>query len=68
MFDLPGKDVIYRFLNQPTYNWRKFLLSLSSHTIRLCQRLTHKSRAKVFVVDDSTIERARSKSAQLALK
>ena len=32
--DLPGKDVIYRFLNQPTYNWRKFLLSLSRAHLR----------------------------------
>ncbi|AKP49020.1 hypothetical protein BSM4216_3875 (plasmid) [Bacillus smithii] len=35
--DLPGKDTVYRFLNTPTYHWRKFLLSLSSEMIRLLQ-------------------------------
>src|SRR5690606_13884215 len=29
----PAKDVVYRFLNCPTYAWRKFLLLFSSFTI-----------------------------------
>ena len=31
--DLPEKNAIYRFLNNPQYNWRRFLLVLSTFTI-----------------------------------
>ena len=62
---LPGKDVIYRFLNQSTYNWKKFLLLLSSHTVGMCHELTEKTRVKVLIVDDSLFSRARSKSVEL---
>ncbi len=34
--DLLGKDSVYRFLSTSTYNWRKFLLLLSHHTIWEC--------------------------------
>ncbi|MGM0877912.1 MAG: hypothetical protein ACQEWV_25060 [Bacillota bacterium] len=32
--DLPGKDAIYRFLKVSTFNWRKFLSSLSLEIIQ----------------------------------
>lgn len=66
--DLPGKDTVYRFLNTPTYHWRKFLLSLSSEMIRLLQPLTSKDRVTAFVIDDSVFSRNRSKSVELLAK
>lgn len=65
---LPGKDVIYRFLNQSTFNWRKFLLLSSSHAIQKCDELTEEHRIKVLIVDDSLFERARSKKVELLSK
>jgi len=60
-----GKDVVYRFLNRPTNNWRKFLLLLSSHAIGLCARLTSQNRVKVLVLDDTLYAKSRSKSVEL---
>lgn len=63
--DLPGKDVVYRFLSTSTYNWRRFLLSLSSYVISLCTKLTTDDRVNVLIVDDSLFERHRSKKVEL---
>lgn len=52
--DLRGKDSVYRFLERPTFNWRRFLLSLSSTAI-----------GKVLIVDDSAYRRDRSKKVEL---
>jgi DDE superfamily endonuclease len=65
---LPGKDAVYRFLNKETFNWRKFLLLLSSHAISKCEHLTAEQRVKVLIVDDSLFERARSKKVELLSK
>ena len=61
----PAKDSVYRFLNQSTFNWRRFLLLLSTFTIKKVSRLTDKSRPKVFVFDDSAYDRNRSKKVEL---
>jgi hypothetical protein len=61
----PAKDSIYRFLNHSTFNWRRFLLLLSTFTIQKVERLTDKSRPKVFIVDDSSFDRNRSKKVEL---
>ncbi|WP_026023025.1 transposase [Paenisporosarcina sp. TG20] len=61
----PAKDAVYRFLNQPTFNWRRFLLSFSALTIRKVNRLTDHTRTKVFIVDDSAFDRNRSKKVEL---
>jgi len=67
--DLPGKDAVYRFLNSSRYNWRKFLLLLSSGLIRnKLDPLTGKDRVKVLIVDDSLYSRARSKAVELLAK
>ncbi|WOV86995.1 transposase [Sporosarcina oncorhynchi] len=63
--DLPGKDTVYRFLDQSTFNWRRFLLSLSSSAIRKVDRLTGQDRRKVLIVDDSAYRRDRSKKVEL---
>ena len=62
----PSKDAVYRFLNRPTCNWRKFLVALSSFLIKtILLPLTSESRARVLILDDSTYSRNRSKSVEL---
>ena len=65
--DLPfGKDVIYDFLNSCSYNWRKFLLILSSKIINSkIYSLTSKNRVNVLIFDDSLYSRSRSKAVEL---
>ncbi|WP_019415068.1 IS4 family transposase [Paenisporosarcina sp. TG20] len=61
----PAKDAVYRFLNQSTFNWRRFLLSFSASTIQKVDCLTDKTRPKVFIIDDSSFDRNRSKKVEL---
>ena len=61
----PAKDAVYRFLNQSTFNWRRFLLLLSAFTIQKVSRLTNKKRPKLFILDDSAYNRNRSKKVEL---
>ncbi|MFC4389063.1 transposase [Gracilibacillus marinus] len=63
--DCPEKDAVYRFLNKPTFAWRWFLLFLSTHTIEKVTNLTSQDRPKVWIVDDSSYDRNRSKSVEL---
>jgi hypothetical protein len=63
--DFPAKDSVYRFLNQSTFAWRKFLLFLSVHTIGKVTKLSNHDRPKVLVLDDSSYDRNRSKSVEL---
>ncbi|MUV39262.1 hypothetical protein JNUCC1_03135 [Lentibacillus sp. JNUCC-1] len=63
--DVPAKDTIYRFLNQSTFNWRRFLLSLVAYTISKVSKLTRHDRPKVFILDDSSYDRNRSKHVEL---
>ncbi|TYS46791.1 transposase [Bacillus infantis] len=63
--ELPGKDAVYRFLNPSTFNWRRFLTLLSTHTIQKVTQLTNHDRPKVLILDDSAFERNRSKSVEL---
>lgn len=65
---LPGKDVIYRFLNESSYNWRKFYQSLSLRVVSRFESLTSARRVRVFIVDDSVMERQRSKKVELLAK
>lgn len=65
---LPGKDVVYRFLNHPGFAWRAFLHSLSLTVVRQFDSLTSAKRVKVFIIDDSTLQRTRSKKAELLAK
>jgi hypothetical protein len=63
--ELPGKDTVKCFLNQSTFNWRRFLNLLSTHAIQKVTKLTNHDRPKVLIVDDSAFERNRSKSVEL---
>ncbi|BAF58570.1 hypothetical protein PTH_2669 [Pelotomaculum thermopropionicum SI] len=62
----PEKDAIYRFLNSFRYNWRKFLLILSSSVINeTIEPLTSRNWKNVLVLDDSLYSRNRSKAVEL---
>jgi len=62
----PEKDAIYRFLNSFRYNWRKFLLILSSTVIKeTIEPLNSRNWKNVFILDDSLYSRNRSKSVEL---
>jgi hypothetical protein len=61
----PGKDAVYRFLNHASFSWRRFLINLSSDTIRTVTGLTAEERVKVLIIDDSMYERNRSKTVEL---
>lgn len=62
---LPGKDVIYRFLNESHYNWRRFYQFLSIKIVGRFEKLTSSGRIRVFIVDDSVMGRERSKKVEL---
>jgi hypothetical protein len=61
----PGKDVHYRFLNEPRFNWRRFYQSLVQKVVGQFETLTSLQRVRVFIVDDSTVSRNRSKKVEL---
>jgi len=63
--DIPAKDTVYRFLNESTFNWRRFLLSLAANTIGKVSNLTRHDRPKVLILDDSSYDRNRSKHVEL---
>ncbi|HZK70531.1 MAG TPA: transposase [Clostridia bacterium] len=61
-----AKDTVYRFLNSTHFNWRKFLLLLSSSIIKNeLDPLTSTDRVNVLIIDDSFYSRTRSKSVEL---
>ncbi|HFI0172057.1 TPA: transposase [Streptococcus suis] len=62
---LPGKDVVYRFLNHPRFAWRRFLHALSLKIVQHFDSLTSSSRVRTFIIDDSVLRRDRSKKAEL---
>ena len=60
-----SKNTYYRFLNDPSFNWTKFLLLLAAKVTGVFTTLTRQERIKVFVLDDSIIKRNRSKAVEL---
>ena len=63
-----SKNTYYRFLNETSYNWRKFLLTLAANVISNFAALTRPERVKVLVLDDSIMKRSRSKTVELLAK
>ena len=55
-----SKNTYYRFLNETSYNWKKFLLLLAGRVTSAFNTLTRPERVKVLVLDDSVIKRNRS--------
>lgn len=63
-----SKNTYYRFLNESSYNWKKFLLLLAAKVTSVFDRLTRPERVKVLILDDSVIKRNRSKKVELLAK
>lgn len=63
-----SKNTYYRFLNESSYNWKKFLLLLSGRVTSAFSRLTRPERVKVFILDDTIIKRDRCKNVELLAK
>ncbi len=51
------KNTAYRFLNNPSYNWRKLLLILVTQIIYTINKLTSEDRKNVIIVDDTLFDR-----------
>jgi len=63
------KDAVYNFLNNVSYNWRRFLFLLSSKIIKSkLYPLTSDDRTNVLIFDDSLYSRSRSKAVELLSK
>lgn len=60
-----SKNTYYRFLNNTSFNWYKFITLLSSKVIAYFDTLTRPERVMCLVLDDSVIERSRSKKVEL---
>jgi IS4 transposase len=58
-----GKDAVYEFLKCEKFNWRYLLLSLSIKILDFIDKLSNKE--KVLVLDDSALNRSRSKKVEL---
>jgi hypothetical protein len=63
-----SKNSVYRMLNGTRYNWRRFILALSTKVISFITPLTRPERVKVLILDDTIIPRNRSKSVELLAK
>ena len=60
-----SKNTYYRFLNDPSFNWTRFLLLLAAKVTGIFSTLTRPERVKVLVLDDSVVKRNRSKAVEL---
>lgn len=60
-----SKNTYYRFLNDTSFNWTRFLLLLSAKVTSAFSTLTRPERVKVLVLDDSVIKRNQSKAVEL---
>ncbi len=45
-----SKNAYYRFLNETSYNWNRFLLLLAARVIAIFDKLTRKERVKVLAL------------------
>ncbi len=63
-----SKNTYYRFLNETSYNWKKFLLLLATKVTTAFDGLTGSKRVKVLILDDSIVPRNRSKNVELLAK
>lgn len=60
-----SKNTYYRFLNEVSYNWSRFLMLLAVKVTSAFERLTRPERVNVLILDDSVIKRNRSKKMEL---
>jgi len=62
------KNTFYRLMENPSFNWVRFLTLLFSSIIAALQSLTKSSRHKVLILDDSAYSRNTSKKVELLAK
>ena len=60
-----SKNTYYRFLNNASFNWVKFISLLATRVTAYFDRLTRPERVTCLVLDDSVIARERSKKVEL---
>ena len=60
-----SKNTYYRFLNETSYNWSRFIMLLAIKVTSAFDSLTRSERVKVLILDDSVIKRNRSKTVEL---
>ena len=60
-----SKNTYYRFLNNTSFNWSKFITLLSAKVIAYFDTLTRAERVMCLVLDDSVVPRERSKKVEL---
>ena len=63
-----SKNTYYRYLNEASYNWKRFLLLLAVRVTGYFQSLTKAERVISLVLDDSVVPRGRSKKVELLSK
>lgn len=63
-----SKNTYYRFLNDTSFNWARFLSLLSAKVASRFSALTRPERVKVLVLDDSMVKRNRSKAVELLVR
>lgn len=63
-----SKNTFYRFLENPSFNWPRFLMMLAYAVIAVFITLTKSTRPKVFILDDSAYGCNRSKNVELLCK
>ena len=64
-----SKNTVYRFLDNPKTNWKKFTTLLSERVINgFFRRLTSDERNDVFIIDDSLFDRSTSKKTEMLAK
>ena len=60
-----AKNTVYRFLNQQSFHWEKFLLAVAAKMVTFFNSLTNDKRATALVIDDSPFCKNRSKKLEL---
>lgn len=60
-----SKNTYYRFLNEASYNWSRFLMLLAVKVASAFDRLTRPEKVNVLILVDSVIKRNRSKKVEL---
>ncbi len=60
-----SKNTYYRFLNNASFNWVKFISLLATRVTSYFDKLTRPERVICLVLDDSVIARERSKKVEL---
>lgn len=59
-----SKNTYYSFLNETSFNWKKFMLLLAVKVTAAFDKLSRPERVNVLALDDSVIKRNRNKKSE----